>query len=78
MRCHQHSTNNMLLGAPKDMPNCDTVPATMVIDGDVVIVQTFWRPTEDELKRLNDGQSVCLHVWGNSHPPVAITVESST
>ena len=81
MKVHQHGTTNMLLTAPENLKNCDTVPATMVIDNEVpgegygVRVLTYWRPTEEELKLLNAGCSVCLHVYGGTHPPVAITVE---
>lgn len=76
MRCHQHASNNMLLGS-NGIPNCDTVPATMVLDEDGSCrVLTFWRPTAEELTKLNQGQSVCLHVVGRFHPPVAITVEA--
>lgn len=75
MRCHQHASNNMMLGA-NGIPNCDTVPATMVIEDDgSTRVLTFWRPSEEELAKLNQGHSVCLHVLGTLHPPVAITVE---
>ena len=75
MRCHQHSTSNMLLGA-NGIPNCDTIPATMVIDEDQSVrICTYWRPSPEELEALNRGHTVCLHVIGNLHPPVAITVE---
>lgn len=73
MNCHQHASNNMLLGAPKGMKNCISVPATMTTEPEVIIA-TFWRPTKEELKTLNAGGSVVLHVWGTAHPPVAIGV----
>ena len=64
-----------MLGA-NGVLNCDTVPATMIIDEDrSVRVCTFWRPSEEELTKLNQGHSVCLHVVGKFHPPVAVTVE---
>lgn len=76
MRCHQHSTNNMMLSA-NGIPNCDTVPATMVVEEDGASrVLTFWRPSAEELGALNRGHSVCLHVCGRIHPPVALTVEA--
>lgn len=76
MRVHQHASNNMILKAPEDMPDCETVPATLVFDSDTETrVLTFWRPTEEELAALNKGHSVCLHVFGRAHPPVSLTVE---
>jgi hypothetical protein len=77
MKCVSHSSNNMLLGAPKDMPNCETVPATMMTDAPEgqVIITTFWQPTPEELELINEGKKITLYVWGISHPPVAIGVE---
>lgn len=77
MRVHQHSSTNMLLARPPDMPNCNTVPATLILDDDnTVRICTFWRPTSEELEQLNHGHSICLHVYGKLHVPVAITVEA--
>lgn len=75
MRVHQHKTNNMILKAPDGMVDCDTVPATLVIDETDSRILTFWRPSEEELKQLNENGSICLHVFGRMYPPVAITVE---
>lgn len=71
MKFHQHSTNNMLLGAPPGMQNCDTVPATMMTEPEPMIA-TFWRPTDSELEILKNRGSVVLYVWGTAHPPVAL------
>lgn len=71
MKFHQHSTNNMLLGAPHGMDNCDSLPATMMTEPEPMIA-SFWRPTESELKILNEGGSVILYVFGTAHPPVAL------
>ena len=76
MKVHQHSTTNMILKAPHGMVNCETVPATMCLDGDEVRICTYWRPTPEELDRLNCGDTICLHVFGRAHPPVALTVEA--
>jgi hypothetical protein len=35
-----------------------------------------WRPTDAELKRLNAGEHLFLHIQGRSHPVVALTVGS--
>lgn len=72
MNFHQHSTNNMRLGSPPGMANCDSLPATMMTEPDVTIA-SFWRPTPEELATLNRGGSVVLYVFGTAHPPVALT-----
>lgn len=33
-----------------------------------------WKPTDDELKRLNDGHFAYLHIYGTRHPVVALHV----
>jgi hypothetical protein len=76
MRFHQHSTNNMLLGAPPDSTDVETMPATMWVDETAgkTTVDSFWRPDVEELEALIKGGSVVLYVWGTMHPPVAIGV----
>lgn len=76
MNFHQHGSNNMLLGRPSGMANCETMPATMIIDDDTrqTTIASFWRPTPEELAQLNAGESVVLYVFGAFHPPVAIGV----
>lgn len=76
MDIKNHCTNNMLLVAPKDMPNCDTVSATMMIEDEIVTIATFWKPTPQELELLNSNGYVVLYVYGKVHPPVAIGTSS--
>lgn len=74
MKCMMHGSNNMLLGAPKDMPNCETVPATMFPDGqDGPMIATFWKPSPEELEQINANGFIVLWVWGNAHPPVGLS-----
>ena len=44
-------------------------------DNNIVVSQSAWEPTPDELNLLNAGGSIILHVWGGQ-PPVALTVEA--
>jgi hypothetical protein len=37
-----------------------------------------WRPNEAELKRLNAGEPLVLHIQGRSHPVVGMTVGNAT
>ena len=69
-----HSSNNMLLAAPKGMDNCAILPATMMIEDNQTIIASFWKPTAEELAALNANGHVTLYVWGTMHPPVAIGV----
>lgn len=77
MKCIHHSTNNMVLGPPPGVENCDTVSATMVVEETQTTIATFWKPTQEELELLMSNGSVCLWVWGRGHPMVALTVEGS-
>jgi len=77
MKCVMHRSSNMLLVGPKDPGpgiTCDDVPATKLINPPVCIA-TFWQPTPQELELLNANGRVCLFVFGNGHPMVAIEVE---
>lgn len=56
------------------MVNCDDLPVTKLTNtGDnVTTLTSFWKPTVEELKELNDGGSVMLFIYGENHPPVAL------
>lgn len=69
-----HPSNNMLLGAPPSMPDCATLPATATIDGEAMIITSFWRPSPEELAALNNGGFAMLSVYGQHHPPVSLAV----
>lgn len=77
MKHQSHSSNNMILGAPPGMPNCDNLPATMMVDENdgSVIIASFWQPTAEELAALNAGKPVTLFIFSKYHPPVALGVE---
>lgn len=79
MNFHRHSTNNMILGAPKDMENCENLPATMMVDEESgqTTIASFWTPNQEELEALRKGGSVVLYVFGTMHPPVSIGVTES-
>ena len=75
----QHPSNNDVLGAPRgwnqaEIP-CNALPITrMEIEGRPVIV-SFWRPTAEEIKSLQEGALVALAVIGESHAPVSLAVQ---
>lgn len=64
------------LGAPKGWDpklegvECGALPAHY--DGQKFTSQ--WRPTPEELERLNQGAPVFLQAYGEGHPPVNVYV----
>jgi hypothetical protein len=54
---------------------CGSLPIRDEIGGgDIPRMVSFWRPSEAELKLLNEGALVLLYVVGRTHPPVILTV----
>lgn len=62
---------NIVMLAPKGMDNCSDVHAFHT--GQHVI--TAWRPTPEELVKINLGEPVWIWVFGKTMPPVAITCD---
>jgi hypothetical protein len=63
------------IGAPKNWNHekdglCHTLECYL-IDNALV---SAWRPSKEELKRLNEGQPLYLHIWTAQHPVVALSV----
>lgn len=80
MRGVQHPSNTRVLGAPtgwdqEDLP-CGALPVTDLKIATQPCVASYWRPSADELQRLNEGRSVVLYVVGRGMPPVAVGVET--
>lgn len=70
----KHATR--VLGPPPSWEGerqCD--PLAIRDRGDMM--QSAWRPSIEEIALMVAGGAVVLSVWGNAHPPVAITVEES-
>jgi len=67
--------SNKTFLAPKGVPGCQDL-LVRVTEGDngVHITTSAWQPSREELARLNEGQPIHLHVYGNSHPMVALSV----
>ncbi|MBA4343242.1 MAG: hypothetical protein C0423_13985 [Methylibium sp.] len=71
----QHSTNNLVLGAPpgwdQTQTYCSALPVTRAVTPEgQPLVLSFWRPSAEELQLLNSGGLVALSVYGNTMPPV--------
>jgi len=76
----QHPSNNGVLGAPEGWDQSslpvNALPITRTEVNGVPAVASFWKPSAEELERLNAGGSVSLWVIGGTMPPVALEVES--
>lgn len=74
----KHRSNNHVFGAPQGWDQealpCDALPVTIGDFGGQPSISSFWKPTEAELKMLNDGGMVLLHIIGLGMPPVALGV----
>lgn len=75
----QHPSNNDVLRAPPGatIDECRALAITRVVydPGATPGVISYWRPSPEELKLLNEGRPVYLSCWGYTHPPVAIGVD---
>ena len=61
------------LAAPPGDDNCD--PLALVVMPDRLV--SYWKPAAHELKDLNGGGHINLHVFGHGHPPVALTTQAA-
>lgn len=67
---------NFVYKAPADMQDCQDLHVQVYEDADnsIRIMSSAWMPTPDELKLLNAGQPIHLHIYGSAHPIVSMTV----
>lgn len=68
---------NLVIGAPSDMRDgsCNALPVQVYTDEQQnQWACSFWKPSEEELKQLNEGGVICLHVraGGRQHPVVSL------
>lgn len=81
----QHPSNNRVLGAPPGMSHdqCSALAVTKIaytnqddpLSTPIPAIRSYWTPTAEELKFLNEGGYVCLEVLGETMPPVIVTAE---
>lgn len=66
------------LGKPPDWDEksnpCNTLPIRDVVTPDGPFMISAWEFTNDEVKRLIDGETLKLWIRGTSHPVVCLTV----
>lgn len=61
--------NTVLRGGSPDVQD---LAVERAIQNDLPLVRSFWKPSEEELRLLNDGGSVMLEIWGVTHSPLWI------
>lgn len=65
---------NFTFKAPPGMDNCCDLHVRQYNDGELCINTSAWYPDAEELQRIVNGQPIFLHIYGNGHPVVAMTV----
>lgn len=79
----KHDLCNHEFGAPpgwnEEHPNlqCETLHVLLGVDEvtHTRAMQSFWKPTEEEIMALAKGAAVCLTIFGTTHPVVAVGVK---
>ena len=67
--------SNFTYMAPPDMENCQDLHVNVSIDSQGLrIITSAWYPTAEEVELMRQGQPIHLSIYGNSHPPVLLTV----
>jgi len=66
--------SNFVYKAPVGMDNCQDLHVAVYEDEDVRVMSSAWMPTPEELARLNAGQPIHLHIYGQGHPVVSMSV----
>ena len=75
--------SNRVLGQPEAWNEerdgkCETLAVRAIdLTEGLPVIESAWRPTEDEMALLNAGGSVILRIFGNGMPPVQLYVEQS-
>lgn len=65
---------NFVYRAPEGLENCKDLRVRVdEVDGQRWITSA-WIPTPEEVQRLVSGQPIHLHIMGNNHPVVAMSV----
>lgn len=77
------SNTTRVLGKPQDWDDeafgeCVGLPVVDIECGNVTAMISLWQPTEDEIKLICAGEPIQLCVFGQSHPPVSVSVNNAT
>lgn len=66
--------SNFVYKAPEGVDNCNDLHVRVEEQDGVRVMTSAWMPTPDELRRLNAGEPIHLHIYGSGHPVVALSV----
>lgn len=58
------------------MPNCVDVHACRAICNGKPVVVTAWRPSAEELVKINLGEPIFLSLWGGAMQPALVTADN--
>jgi hypothetical protein len=76
MNAQRFAESNTVMLAPAGMENCNDVHACKTTcDGSPVVV-TAWRPSPEELVKINLGEPVWLILWGHAMQPAKVTADN--
>lgn len=65
---------NKVYRAPTRMKDCQDLHVNQQLVGDMMVTTSAWFPTPDEMERIRSGQPIHLHIYGDGHPVVAMSV----
>jgi len=79
MEAQKIRDSNLTLGKPENWDdtkaNCTALPVRAIVVDGLHVIESAWRPTEDEMAELNAGGFVILRVFGQGMIPVQLYVE---
>jgi hypothetical protein len=76
MTPQRFSEANIVMLAPAGMTNCSDVHACKTTSEGRPVVVTAWRPSPEELVKINLGEPVWLILWGQAMQPASVTANN--
>lgn len=64
------------MAAPKGMDNCVDIHACKTDCNGAPVIVTAWKPTPEELVKINLGEPVFLMLWGQTMQPALVTADN--
>lgn len=76
MKPVEFEQQDIILGPPPDMERgtCGGLPIRRLTNDIGPTMESYWKPSAEDLKMLNEGGHVRLNVYGHGHPPVWVDV----
>lgn len=73
MNPQRFSECNTVMLAPKGMDNCADIHACKTVCNNSPVVVTAWKPSPEELVKINLGEPIYLILWGITMQPANLT-----